>query len=357
MNNDLHVFVRDALARGVSREDLKRALRDARWGEDEIEAELSAWHDAGLGLPVPRRRVGSTPREAFLYLLMFVALYIVCYHTGAVWFELIGRTWPDAVALSQPRNGNVDLTVLRFAVASLLVAYPVYLLTSRLTGRAIERDPDKRNSDVRRKLTYLTLFFAACVLIGDFIYVVLNFLSGELTIRFSMKCLVVALIAGWLFLHYLGGLRRDEDDLPAVRRVSSPWFARAGSLFVLAALVVGMWLSGAPVDARRDALDQVRVRGLENVSGQIKSYHADYGRLPEDLALVAAAYPIDSQQMVDPVTKIMYRYAVLDSTSYQLCATFDRADTSAVGSPGSPSFWRHPAGEACFQFRVPPRKH
>ncbi len=357
MNNDLHVFVRDALARGVSRDDLKRALRDARWGEDEIEAELSAWHDAGLGLPVPRRRVGSTPREAFLYLLMFVALYIVCYHTGAVWFELIGRTWPDVVAQRLPRGGELDLSVLRFAVASLLVAYPVYLLTSRLTGRAIEHDPEKRNSDVRRKLTYLTLFFAACVLIGDFIYVVLNFLSGELTVRFGMKCLVVALIAGWLFVHYLGGLRRDEDDLPAVRRVSSPWFARAGSVFVIAALAVGMWLSGAPVDARRDALDQQRVHDLENVAAQVKSYHSDHGRLPADLPLLVAAYPENSSACVDPVTKIAYRYAVLDSTSFELCATFDRADTTTQGSPGSPSFWRHPAGQACFRFRVPPPRH
>ena len=55
MNADLHAFVHDALARGVAPEALRAALRDARWPDDEIESELAAWHDAGLGLPVPRR--------------------------------------------------------------------------------------------------------------------------------------------------------------------------------------------------------------------------------------------------------------------------------------------------------------
>ena len=83
MNRDLHTFVRDALSRGVSREQLRAALREAHWPDDEIDSELAGWHDAGLGLPVPRRRVGVSAREAFLYLLLFVALYLVCFHAGA----------------------------------------------------------------------------------------------------------------------------------------------------------------------------------------------------------------------------------------------------------------------------------
>ena len=89
MNEPLHTFVRDALARGVSRDAIRDALREARWPDDEIEAALEAWHDAGLGLPVPRRRVALSPREAFLFLLMFVSLYLVAYHTGAILFVLI----------------------------------------------------------------------------------------------------------------------------------------------------------------------------------------------------------------------------------------------------------------------------
>jgi hypothetical protein len=104
MNADLHAFVREALARGTSRDDVRKALRDARWPDDEIEAELEAWHDAGLGLPVPRRRVGFSPREAFLYLLLFVALYLVAINVGVILFAWVVRTWPDAAA----RNWSED---------------------------------------------------------------------------------------------------------------------------------------------------------------------------------------------------------------------------------------------------------
>ena len=51
MNADLHTFVRDALAGGASREAIRAALREARWPDDEVESALSAWHDAGLGVP------------------------------------------------------------------------------------------------------------------------------------------------------------------------------------------------------------------------------------------------------------------------------------------------------------------
>ncbi|MEY4374705.1 MAG: hypothetical protein RL760_872 [Candidatus Eisenbacteria bacterium] len=66
MNADLRTFVREALARGASPEQLRHALREARWADPQIEAALAEWHDAGLGVPVPRRRIALSPREAFL---------------------------------------------------------------------------------------------------------------------------------------------------------------------------------------------------------------------------------------------------------------------------------------------------
>ena len=52
MNADLHAFVRDAIARGVGRDAIREALREARWAEDEIESALGAWHDAGLDIEI-----------------------------------------------------------------------------------------------------------------------------------------------------------------------------------------------------------------------------------------------------------------------------------------------------------------
>ena len=355
MNADLHAFVRDALARGVAPEALRAALRDARWPDDEIESELAAWHDAGLGLPVPRRRVGVSPREAFLYLLLFVALYLVAYHTGAILFAWIDRRWPD-VAMGDPYGyADRNRDFVRFAVASLLVAFPVYLLTARITSRAVARDPEKRNSGVRRWLTYLTLFNAACVLIGDFIVVLLGFMKGELTVRFGLKAAVVACIAGWLFTHYMGGLKRDEDDVPAAgRRTTSPWLARAAAIAVVGVTALGMGMVGAPETARREALDQIRLQHLDAISNAVQVHASNFAVPPADLTELAQRSPGTRLTLADPVSHEPYAYTVLDSTSYELCATFDRPDSLGPWDRGGTlPFWRHGAGRACFTFRLP----
>jgi len=83
-----------------------------------------------------------------------------------------------------------------------------------MIARQVGRDPVKRASPVRKWLTYLTLFIAATVLIGDLITLVYNALGGELTTRFLLKVLTVAVIAGGTFGYYLWDLRQDEREAP-----------------------------------------------------------------------------------------------------------------------------------------------
>ena len=61
-------------------------------------------------------------------------------------------------------------------------------------------------------MTYLTLFLAVGFLVGDFTTLVYNALGGELTVRFLLKVVVVAVIAGTIFWYYLRDLRREEHS-------------------------------------------------------------------------------------------------------------------------------------------------
>ncbi|HLM53556.1 MAG TPA: DUF5671 domain-containing protein [Pseudoxanthomonas sp.] len=70
----------------------------------------------------------------------------------------------------------------------------------------------KRLSAVRRWLTYLTLFVMAIALAGDMIVLVYNVLGGESSVRFLLKVLVAAVIAGSIFGYYLWDMRREERD-------------------------------------------------------------------------------------------------------------------------------------------------
>ncbi|HTD62608.1 MAG TPA: DUF5671 domain-containing protein, partial [Gemmatimonadaceae bacterium] len=90
------------------------------------------------------------------------------------------------------------------------VAFPVFLGVSTYVGRGVVANPAERLSPVRRWCTYLTLFIAVGFLIGDATTLVYNVLSGEITIRFILKVLVVAGIAGTTFTYYLRDLRHGE---------------------------------------------------------------------------------------------------------------------------------------------------
>ena len=208
--NELTDFVRGALIERRTRAEIGAVLRQAGWTVEQVGAALNAFAPIEFPLPVPRPRPSLSSREAFTYLLMFTALYVVAFQLGNLLFDLINLALPDpATALPQ---GYTNISI-RWSVSSLVVASPVFLFMSHLTARAVREDPNKRTSPTRRWLTYLTLFVAACVLIGDSVYLVYSFLGGELTTRFVLKVLVVAVIAGTSFWYYLSDLRLDEKEL------------------------------------------------------------------------------------------------------------------------------------------------
>jgi len=349
VNSDLHRFVHDALLRGISRDAIRSALREARWPDDEIDVALAAWHDTAIGLPVPQRRVGVSAREAFLHLLLFVALYLVAFHTGAILFGWFDRLWPDAAlreSFAEPRRDAI-----RLSVASLLVAFPVFLLTSRVIGRAVARDPEKRNSGVRRWLTYLTLFNAACVVIGDLIIVLLGLLRGGLTERFVSKAAVVGLIAGWLFTHYLGTLRREEAAPSSVAPRPS-WGSRLAGLAVILVLAIGLWFIGTPAHVLLQALDQRRLEDLQALSQEVNAFQATMRRLPATRDELREWNPSRPPlHWRDPVRQALYEYELVDASHFRLCATFDAADSAGPYGGAVDDFWRHGPGRTCFTFR------
>lgn len=209
--DDLHVFVKEALALRVPREDVDGALRRSGWSQTQIRGALAEFADLDFPIPVPRPRPSLDARDAFLYLLLFATLYTAAYNLGQLVFLLIDQVWPDPAFARYPQRQEFIRSAMRFSIASLIVATPVFLYLSRLTSREVRTDPAKRNSKVRRWLTYLTLFIASAVLIGDVIALVYNLLSGELTLRFILKMLTIALIAGATFTFYLWDIRADEQ--------------------------------------------------------------------------------------------------------------------------------------------------
>lgn len=208
MQSDIHSFVKEALQRGIPKSDIQAALRKANWKDDEVKAALDLYADIAFPIPVPKRKPYGAAREAFMYLVLFLCLYISAFSFGSLLFHFINRWIPDAIRYYE----SGDLSAVRMSVASLIVAFPVYLWLSSLLASAIKKDADRKGSKVRKWLTYITLFIAAGVIIGDLITLLFNLLGGELTARFLLKVLTVLLIAGLIFGYYLWDLRQEEKE-------------------------------------------------------------------------------------------------------------------------------------------------
>ena len=348
MNADLHHFVRESLARGIPRPAIAATLRDAGWPPEEIEAELAAWADVEFAVPVPRRRPYLSAREAFLYLVMFATLYTTAFNVGVVLFGLLDLLLPDPSQRWESARRVADAA--RGATAGIVVAFPVFLLLARAIGSALAREPEKRESRVRKWLTYTTLFVAAMVLIGDLTFLVSRLLSGELPLRVLLKVVVVFAIAATIFGHYLSELRRDDREGAAPERdLRVP--PRLAAIAVFAVLAVGFFLSGPPARERKRQLDGQRVEDLQEVSRAIAAYAEKHGNLPPMLDPVTRQPEVGRARFQDPVTHVAYDYRVLGERRYQLCATFDASDSSATSD--NARFWWHPAGHACFTFDLP----
>ena len=209
-DDDLHDFVRDALARSVPRVQVEDVLLRAGWRADQVKRALASFADVPFPVPVPRPRQYLSARDAFLYLVLFTALYISAFNLGALFFQFIERALPDP-AQRYP-DASALRNAIRWSIANLIVAFPLFLALSVSMQRAIDRDPTRRGSRIRKWLTYLTLFIGAGVLIGDVIALVNGVLSGDLTTRFVLKVIVVAAIAGTAFGYSLWDLRQDERE-------------------------------------------------------------------------------------------------------------------------------------------------
>ena len=289
-------------------------------------------------------------------LLSIVALATAATSLGVVLFQIINLLVPDplggAWAFDSARSS------LRFSISSLIVAFPVYL--AAMAGLA--REPEKRNLPIRKWLTYLTLFVAAVIIMGDLIALINGYLGGELTLRFVLKIFAILAVAGSVFSYYLADVRR-EGSTPGHGRTA----AYVASIFVLAALVAGFFIAGSPAAERARRFDEQRLNDLRSIQWRVVSHWQVKGTLPKTLSDLAT--DIDGfSDPKDPETGISYRYVPTGERSFELCAVFARAygdpsapakpvfgsDLSSIRSEIDAGGWAHPAGEACFSRTIDP---
>lgn len=253
---------------------------------------------------------------------------------GALLFTVIDLSFPNPSLISD----TWALRSIADDLASIIIAFPLFLLVTWAIARGARRQPERLESPVRKWLTWIALVITATAMLCDVVTFLAYLLRGDLDVRFVLKVITVFAIAGGVFVYYLDSLRRDTVSASRNR-----WFAIAALAAVLLGLGLGFSRLGSPATQRVAAADHRRLFDLSSFALAIHanwtSSHNDRGfALPKTLQEVRKSGSAASY--IDPVSGYMYEYIPGNGTRYQLCATF-----SAAGSePG----WKHPAGHYCF---------
>lgn len=299
------------------------------------------------------QKSSTAVRDIFLHLLSIIALYLVSFAFGRLLFSAINVYFPDPLAYNRDEYES-----LRFAIASIIVVFPVYFFVTRFLVRERAK-PEYQDVRLRRWLVYLTLFLAAIVIITDLVTLLYTLLDGEITARFILKVLAVLVIAGAVFYYYLWELKAR---VPAIRM-----FVAGTIVVVIVAVVLGFFLIGSPSHRRAVRFDERRVQDLQNLQYQV----INYWQLKEKLPGALGDLKNDISGFVpptDPQTKAAYEYSVVDTRVFQLCATFT-TDANTVSSQETPrpfapypyegkpygDNWQHGAGRTCFTRTIDPQ--
>lgn len=205
-SGELQKFFESAQASGLSHDSVASLLQGRGWPRDDAYRAIADYYESRNALTIPLYRRSGSAKDAFLYLLSFGSLATWSIGLGSVAFTLIATWIPDPLTPTNYYSGG-DFQMAG-ALASVMVAFPIYLLVMRYIVREVESHPEKLESPVRRWLTYLALLIAVGVVLGDLITFLTFFLRGELTGRFVAKVFTVLVISCGIFWYYFGSLQK-----------------------------------------------------------------------------------------------------------------------------------------------------
>ena len=299
----------------------------------------------------------NLPRDVFLHIFAVVTMYWSAISFITLCWQYVNYFFPDVLNYNYGYMGFAG--PIRFAVSSLVIVFPLFILVSWFLNKIYDKEAQVRESKIRKWLIYLTLFITSLVIIGDLVFVINTFLGGEIKVRFILKALSVLVVAGVIFGYYLDDVRRNIPSKLA------KYFAFATSVIILILVVGAFFMVGSPAKARLIQFDQQRVGDLQNIQSQVVNFWQRKGQLPQSLtdlndSISGYIVPNDPQTTSQP-----YEYNIKDSATltFELCANFNLDNNTQSGAgknvrqmmavpypyDGYSQNWNHSAGRVCFE--------
>lgn len=308
--------------------------------------------------------IKSSPKDVFMHLLAIGTLYLSVAGFVTLLFQYIDLYFLDPLTYESYRWFSGPM---RWGMASVIILFPAHLLLLWAIRRDLDAHPEYRELRIRKWLVYFTLFVTAIAILSDLVTLVYNFLGGELTARFTLKMLVVLMVAAWVFWYYLNDLRNTWS------KKALHVMAWVTSAVVLAAVIGGFFTAGSPFKTRLIRFDEQRISDLQTLQWQIISYWQSKGRIPAKLADLEDSIS-GFRVPLDPLTRAAYEYHPVigqaepgNTLRFELCADFSLPTSPTTAgrdvkfAPGDGPYgsaysanWDHAIGRVCFARVIDP---
>ncbi len=295
------------------------------------------------------QEANNSAKFAFFYMLSLVALGFLATSAGMVIFQIINKNIPDAL---QPYQGRFSPEALKFAIAAIIIAAPIYYFTLWQINKNLRDGVLAKESAVRRWLTYFILFVASVTIIGWLIRTIYNFLDGELTTKFILKSATAIFIAAVVFSYYLYDIRRvvagASDKL--IRAYSF-----GSAMLVIVALVAAFFFTPSPTETRNQKRDQDVLNKFNQIDSAVANFYQEKKKLPPDLkALLGGKYYLTEKELKDAVTGAAFEYRPAKEGNYELCADFltSNLKDDTNNDDYNQGRWPHQAGRQCLKQTV-----
>ncbi len=287
----------------------------------------------------------NAAKYAFFYMLSLVALIFMALSAGMIIFQIINKNIVDIINQYQ---GRYAPELLKFAISALIISAPIYYIAVRQIFKNLASGALKKDSGIRKWLTYLILFISSVVMLGWLIGTVNSFLDGDLTIKFILKSITAIGIAAAVFTFYFYDIRREEVDNKKNNLIRIYLF---GSLaLVIAIFAASLFFVESPTQTRNRKIDNAILEDFNVIDGAITTYYDENGQMPTDFAVLREDFSyLKDDDFKNPVNEDGYEYKIIGENKYELCTAFmsSNKDDSANQNDYYQDRWPHEAGYQC----------
>jgi hypothetical protein len=213
MPTSLDTYIADARAKQQPDDKIKEALIRAGWPEDQVQkAFVTPQSDLELPPPPPPPQPHIGMWTGFLYILFFISLYVLATAIAGLFHDMVDKMVPDIKPSYDYYNSSDNASLVRSAVAAVIVSYPIFVTLALILKKQLSKQPAVSNLRSRKLLIYITLIGTFLIMLGHIIFIIYSFLDGKLTGNAVGHLAVTFLIAGSIFGYFISEVKHDRKS-------------------------------------------------------------------------------------------------------------------------------------------------